>query len=55
MNVSSWYAFCSSCQWELRFEATQPYRDYTWRVEMKCRNYECEIQGIQQVIEVKEK
>ena len=53
LDVSKWYSCCDNCQWELKFKATQPYRDYTYRIEMICQNYECEDQGIVQVIEVK--
>lgn len=54
MNVQGWYACCSNCQWQLKFEATQPYRDWTWRIELLCRNPDCDDRGITQVIEVKE-
>ncbi len=54
MNVESWYCVCNTCQWRLKVEATQPYRDWTWRIELICRNYDCHEHGITQVIEVKE-
>ena len=53
MNVSKWYSCCNNCQWELKFKATQPYRDYTYRIEIICMNYDCDDNGITQVIEVK--
>jgi len=54
MNVDNWYSCCSNCQWNLKFYISQPYRDYTYRIEIKCNNYECDEQGIQSVIEVKQ-
>lgn len=48
--ASTW---CSDCQQYASIECTQPYRDYTWRVEIICRNYECEERGVILVIEVK--
>ena len=53
MNVEGWHTWCDHCQATAKVTATQPYRDYTWRIEIKCTNYECEEVGLQTVIEVK--
>ncbi|GAG96701.1 unnamed protein product [marine sediment metagenome] len=47
------HTWCDHCQAYAKITCTQPYRDYTWRVEIKCTNYECEERGILTVIEVK--
>jgi len=46
--------WCDHCQAYAKITATQPYRDYTWRIEIHCTNYECDERGILTVIEVKE-
>ena len=53
MNVEGWHAYCHNCQWTLKIEATQPYRDFTWRIELICRNHDCDERGITQIIEAK--
>jgi len=45
--------WCDNCQSYAKIECTQPYRDYTWRIEIICKNYECEERGIILVMEVK--
>ena len=45
--------WCNNCQQYAKITATQPYRDYTWRIEIHCTNYECDDRGILTVIEVK--
>ncbi len=47
-------AWCPYCDTKARIVATQPYRDFTWRVEFQCRNWnDCDAQGIFMVMEVK--
>lgn len=48
-------AWCPYCDCQARIVATQPYRDYTWRVEFQCRNFgECDEAGVFMIMEVKE-
>ena len=47
--------WCYDCQAYAKVTATQPYRDYTWRIECRCTNYECEERGILWVMEIKDK
>lgn len=61
-NLEKASAWCPHCDSKARIVATQPYRDYTWRVEFQCRNWgnedeqddACPLQGIFMVMEVKE-
>jgi hypothetical protein len=46
-------AWCPYCDWSMRIEVTQPYQDYTYRVEFHCRNYACDEHGIVMLMEVK--
>ena len=53
-NLDHWSSYCCYCDSKIKFKLSQPYRDYTYRIEMHCINYKCEEQGITQIIEVKE-
>ena len=47
-------AWCPHCDCKLRIEVTQPYQDYTYRVEFICTKYgECMEAGIVMLMEVK--
>lgn len=47
-------ASCPYCGCKLRIEVTQPYQDYTYRVEFICTQYrECMEAGIVMLMEVK--
>ena len=48
-NANAWCPYCDS---KLRIEVTQPYRTLTYRVEYKCRDYDCEEHGIVMLMEV---
>ena len=52
LSKFTWNTWCD-CQSYAKVEVSQPYRDYTWRIEVRCTNHECEDRGIIQVIEVK--
>ena len=52
MKVDTWYTWCSDCQGKAKVIATQPYQNWTWRIEIHCVNYECEERGIITVIEI---
>lgn len=47
-------AWCPYCDCKLKIDVSQPYRDYTYRIEFHCRNYECDENGIVMLMEVKE-
>jgi len=47
-------AWCPYCDCKLKIDVSQPYRDYTYRIEFHCRNYECDEVGIVMLMEVKE-
>jgi len=54
-NLENAAAWCPYCDTRARIVATQPYRDYTWRVEFQCRKFgECDEAGVFMVMEVKE-
>jgi hypothetical protein len=51
-NANAW---CPYCDTKLTIDVSQPYRDYTYRVEFKCKNYsDCDEHGIVMLMEVKE-
>jgi len=52
MNCEEWNTWCNDCQWKAKVVATQPYRDWTWRIEIHCINHDCEEHGIICLIEV---
>jgi len=51
IDPSKLYAHCPSCDTKLKIVQTQPYQDYTWRIEIDCPEFECEWDGL--LIEVK--
>jgi len=51
-NANSW---CPHCDCKLSIKVTQPYQDYTFRVEFICKKYnECLEAGIVMLMEVKQ-
>jgi len=51
-NANAW---CPHCDRKLSIDVSQPYRDYTYRVEFICKNYqECLQTGIVMLMEVKQ-
>ena len=51
LKAVSW---CPYCDWTVNIKVSQPYRDYTYRIEFHCRNFDCDEHGIVMLMEVKE-
>ena len=52
LDLGKVYARCPSCDTKLLIKQSQPYHNYTWRIDIDCPNFECEWDGL--LIEVKE-
>lgn len=54
-NLENAAAWCPYCDGKVRIVVTQPYRDFTYRVEYQCTRWDdCEEAGIVMLMEVKE-
>jgi len=51
LDLDKVYAHCPSCDYKLLIKQSQPYQNYTWRIDIDCPNFECEWDGL--LIEVK--
>lgn len=48
-------AYCPHCDSKLTLDISQPYQDYTYRIEFICKQYaECLHAGIVMLMEVKQ-
>ena len=50
-NANAW---CPYCDCAAAIKVSQPYRDYTWRIEFHCLHMDCEERGIVMLMEVKQ-